>query len=125
MLLALALPAALAGCGEDNEGSAGAVTLSARQPLAIEGFEYGFKPGRVTFRTGGESGRLRLDLRNTGSLPHDVHVRRGDEELGGTKAVGGDQTATATVNLAPGDYELYCSIGDHADLGMTAKLLVE
>ena len=126
MMLALALAGGvLGGCGEDTKGSTGSVTLTARQPLAIEGFEYGFKPGDITFRTGGESARVRMDLTNTGSLPHDVHVRRGDEDLGGTKAVGGGKEATATVNLAPGDYELFCSIGDHADLGMTADLKVK
>jgi plastocyanin len=125
-MLALALlGAALTGCGEDTKGSTGSVTLTGRQPVAIEGFEYGFRPGSITFRTGGESARVRFDLTNEGSLPHDVHVRRGDESLGGTDAVGGGKKASATVNLAPGDYEVYCSIGDHADLGMKADLKIE
>ena len=119
------LGAVLGGCGGDSKGSTGSVTLSARQPVDVEAFEYGFKPGNITFRTGGESARVRLELSNTGLLPHDAHVRRDDEDLGGTKAVGGGEKATATVNLAPGDYELYCSIGDHADLGMTADLKIE
>lgn len=121
----LALALIVASCGEDTKGSTGTITLGAREPLALEGFEYGFKPGTITFRTGGESARVRIDLRNTGSLPHDAHVRKGDEELGGTDAIGGGKSASATVNLAPGDYELYCSIGDHADLGMTADLKIE
>jgi plastocyanin len=126
MMLALALAGGvLGGCGDETKGSTGSVTLTARQPLAIEGFEYGFRPGNITFRTGGESARVVLDLTNKGSLPHDVHVRRGGEKLGGTEAVGGGKKATAMVNLAPGDYELFCSIGDHADLGMTADLKVE
>lgn len=124
MLLALAL--ALASCGDDDTtGSSGTITLTGREPLELEGFEYGFKPGTITFRTGGESASVRIAMRNTGSLPHDAHVREGDEELGGTEAVGGGKSAEATVNLAPGDYELYCSIGDHADLGMTADLKIE
>jgi plastocyanin len=122
MLLALALAAA--SCGDDATGSSGSITLTGSEPLELDGFEYGFKPGTITFRTGGESARVRIVMRNTGSLPHDAHVRNGGE-LGGTKAVGGGESAEATVNLAPGDYELYCSIGDHADLGMTADLKIE
>jgi uncharacterized cupredoxin-like copper-binding protein len=29
------------------------------------------------------------------------------------------------VAVPPGEYQIYCSIGDHADLGMTGKLTVE
>jgi plastocyanin len=124
MLLALAL--ALVSCGDDDTtGSSGTITLTGGQPLDLEAFEYGFKPGTITVRAGGESAHLRIVMSNTGSLPHDAHVREGDEELGGTKAVGGGESAEATVDLAPGDYELYCSIGDHADLGMIADLKIE
>jgi plastocyanin len=123
--LALALALGLSGCGKDKEGSSGNVTLKPRQPLAVQAHEYGFKPGTVTIASGGESAPVRFDLRNDGTLPHDIHVRQGDKELGGTDAVGEGKTATATVTLAPGDYEFYCSIGDHADLGMKGKLEVK
>jgi plastocyanin len=122
-LAILALAAALAGCGEDTEQSSGSVTLQRGAPVVVEGDEYSFKPGTITIRGGG--GPIRFELRNVGSLPHDIHVRKGDDELGGSEAIGGDETATATVQLAPGEYEIYCSIGDHADLGMKGKLTIE
>jgi plastocyanin len=123
MLLALTA----AGCGDDREKSSGSVTLEAGQPVAVEGTEYAFKPGKITIRAAtGRPGAVpvRFELRNEGSLPHDIHVRRGDEEQGGTEAVGGGKTASATVELAPGEYEIYCAIGDHADLGMKGELEV-
>ena len=108
--------------------SSGSATVDAGQAVMVEGDEYSFKPGTITVRRGtGSPGAVpvRFELRNVGSLPHDIHVRRGDEELGGTEAVGAGETARGTVELAPGDYELYCSIGDHADLGMTGDLKIE
>ncbi len=118
---------AVAGCGEDTEASSGSATVAAGQPVVVEGDEYSFKPGTITVRAAtGSPGEVpvRFELRNVGSLPHDIHVRRGDEELGGSEAIGGGETTRATVRLAPGEYELYCSIGDHADLGMTGELKV-
>jgi plastocyanin len=125
LALAGCLALALAGCGKTKSGSTGAVTLKPRQPLALDAHEYGFKPGTVTIASGGESALVRFDLHNGGTLPHDVHVRQGSRELGGTPAIGEGKSASATVTLAPGDYEFYCSIGDHATLGMKGKLTIQ
>jgi len=123
MLLALAV----SGCGDDREKSSGSVIVDAGQPVLVEGTEYAFKPGTITVRAAaGAPGKVpvRFELRNEGSLPHDIHVRRGDEELGGSETIGGGETTSATVPLEPGEYEIYCSIGDHADLGMKGDLEV-
>ena len=124
--LALVLLAlAASGCGDDTEKSSGSVTVDAGEPVPVEGTEYAFKPGTVTVRAAaGAPGKVpvRFQLRNEGSLPHDIHVRRDDEELGGSEAVGGGESTDTTVELEPGEYEIYCSIGDHADLGMTGDL---
>jgi len=126
--LALVLLAlAASGCGDDTEKSSGSVTVDAGEPVPVEGTEYAFKPGTVTVRAAaGAPGKVpvRFQLRNEGSLPHDIHVRRGDEELGGSEAVGGGESTETTVELEPGRYEIYCSIGDHADLGMKGELKV-
>ena len=120
------LVAALTGCGDDDEKSSGSATVAAGQPVRVEGDEYSFRPGTVVVR-GGDAARVpvRFELRNVGDLPHDIHVRKDDDELGGSEAIPDGETTNATVTLAPGDYELYCSIGDHADLGMTGRLTVE
>ena len=120
----IALAAGLAGCGDEGSDSKGSVTVESGQPVRVKGYEYGFDPGTITVRGGG-GGPVRFELSNDGSLPHDLHVRKGDDELGGTKAIGEGEDASASVTLAPGEYEIYCSIGDHADLGMTGKLTVE
>lgn len=99
--------------------------MASGRPVAVKGYEYGFDPGTITVRGASGEASVRFELRNDGSLPHDLHVREGDEELGGTEAVGGGESADGTVRLAKGEYEIYCSIGDHADLGMTGTLRVE
>jgi plastocyanin len=125
-LAASLLAAALAGCGDEEEKSSGSVTVRAGTLVVVEGDEYSFKPGTITVRgAGGKEVPVRFELQNVGSLPHDIHVREGDEELGGTEAIPDGDTARATVTLARGSYELYCSIGDHADLGMTGELKIE
>jgi plastocyanin len=121
----IALAVTLAGCGDEGEsGSKGTVTVERGQPVRVKAYEYGFEPGTITVRGGG-GGPIRFELSNDGSLPHDLHVRKGDDELGGTEAIGDGQDASASVAVPPGEYQIYCSIGDHADLGMTGKLTVE
>ena len=122
VLIALAI--ALAGCGDEGSGSKGSVTVDSGQPVRVKAYEYGFDPGTITVRGGG-GGPIRFELVNNGSLPHDLHVRKGDDEIGGTEAIGDGENTTASVPVPPGEYEFYCSIGDHADLGMTGTLTVE
>ncbi len=119
----IALAAALSGCGDEGSDSRGSVTVESGQPVRVKGYEYGFEPGTITVRGGGAP--IRFELTNDGTLPHDLHVREGDDELGGTEAIGDGDTASASVTVPAGEYEIYCSIGDHADLGMTGKLTVE
>lgn len=124
-LATLLLLAALAGCGEDNEGSRGSVTVESGRPVPVKAFEYGFDPGTITIRSNGTEVAVRFELTNDGSLPHDLKVRRGNEQIGGTEAIGEGKKARATVSVPPGEYEFYCSIGDHADLGMKGTLTVK
>ena len=122
----IAFAAAVSGCGGDDEsGSKGTLTVTSGKPVAVRGFEYGFEPGTITVRAQTAKAAVEFRLTNGGSLPHDLHVREGDDELGGTEAIGGGEDATASISLVRGEYEIYCSIGDHADLGMTGTLRVE
>ena len=128
-LAILAIAVALAGCGEDEGNSKGSVTAQAGKPIPVSGFEYGFEPGTITVRGGAGGGASKpvpvtFELKNDGSLPHDIHVRKDDSDLGGTEAVGDGDEASATVELEPGEYEFICSVGDHAELGMKGTLEV-
>jgi plastocyanin len=122
LALALALAAtALAGCGKDDGKKGGALTVPAGKAVRVVGKEYSFDPARVVVEGPGE---VRLALSNEGTLAHNLKVLQGGRELGGTPTFQGGRTESGTVRLGPGDYQLVCTVDDHADLGMTASLEV-
>jgi plastocyanin len=72
------------------------------------------RAGRVTFR-----------VTNAGSMNHAFYVR-GDGVDQGTREIPTKQSASLTVTLKPGTYELFCPMSDesHKMAGMARKLVV-
>ena len=95
--------------GEDGGGAAGASTITMT--------EYSFDPSEESVKQGDT-----IDVVNDGSLPHNLTVEGTDLA---TSDLDGGQNEELTVDLDPGDYEFICTIGDHADQGMTGTLTVE
>jgi plastocyanin len=89
--------------------------------LKVTGDEYSFDPGRVVVRG---AGPLTIQLRNNGDLAHNLRIERQGEDIGGTPTFPGGQTQSGRVNLEHGRYEMICTVGDHAELGMTGELEV-
>ena len=119
--LTLALcPLLSPGCGGDDAPER-TVTVPANGEVAVVGREYSFDPSGIVVRG---AGRLRIRLRNEGSLAHNIKVLRGDEQVGGTPSFPPGQSESALVVLEHGNYELVCTVGDHAELGMTGELTV-
>ena len=123
--VALALPAlGLVACGGDDNGGGGgpAVTFKKGQPVKVKGQEYKFDPGNVVVEGGG--GPTTIEFENGGSLAHNLRVQKGGADVGGTDTFQGGETKTTSVDLPPGEYEMLCTVGDHAQLGMKGKLTV-
>ncbi len=122
-LLLLAVLLAV-GCGKDEKagGEGGAAELTSGQVLVVAGKEYSFDPGAVVLQGAGE---LKIRLRNDGSLAHNIKLRRDGKEVGGTPSLPAGKTGEATVRVTPGRYEMLCTVGDHAELGMTGELQVK
>lgn len=123
----LAAPCAVlvlaAGCGgDDTKASGNTVTVDAGAAVTVKAHEYAFDPDRVVVRG---PGPLTLRLRNDGELAHNIRVRRGGEEIGGTPSFPPGRTESAKLRLRPGKYELLCTVGDHAELGMKGELEVK
>ena len=122
LLLPIALVAMLAGgCGDDDDQPGRKLSAPSGSVVRVVADEYSFDPETIVL-TGG--GRFEVELENTGSLAHNLRVFDGGTEVGGTGTFTGGKTRGATVELEPGDYELVCTVGSHADLGMTGKLSV-
>jgi plastocyanin len=122
--LTLALTALLlvAGCGgDDDEQPARTVAVDAGATVEVVAREYSFDPAGVTVSG---AGRVTFELRNEGDVAHNLKVFDGDRELGGTPTFPGGRTESGRVELEPGSYELVCTVGDHAELGMTGTLEV-
>ena len=118
-LAALVLLAA--GCG-GNDRPGGTVTAPAGGSVRVTAKEYSFDPSTIVVRGGGT---LRLTLANKGTLAHNMKVEKDGRVIGGTPAFPAGETRSATVRLASGTYEFLCTVGDHAELGMTGKLNVD
>jgi plastocyanin len=113
---------AAAGCGGGDGGAPSrTVTTTAGGTVRISADEYRFDPDRVVVRG---PGALRIALRNDGSVAHDIRLRRDGKDVGGTPSFAPGGSMAARVRLKPGTYELLCTVGDHAQLGMRGTLNV-
>jgi hypothetical protein len=79
----------------------------------------------VLSRTSVKAGRAVLELQNDGEDVHDLRLRR----IGGTRTYAFPLTKPGArtrrvLRLLPGRYRLWCSVGDHAQLGMRAVLRI-
>jgi plastocyanin len=120
-LIAL-LVLASAGCGGDDDEPGRTVTVEPGDAITVVADEYSFDPETIVL-TGG--GRLTVELENDGVLAHNLRVFDGGSDIGGTPTFVGGDARGGTVDVEPGAYELVCTVGDHADLGMTGKLQVK
>src|SRR4051794_22293137 len=117
------------GGGDKNDDGGGktrdAVTVGHNQPIAFGAKEYAFAPKTVTVKAGTSKPTVvRFVLRNNGSLAHDLHIEKDGSDLGGTPIFGPGKVGSGQATLTPGTYEFLCTVGDHAGLGMTGKLVV-
>jgi uncharacterized cupredoxin-like copper-binding protein len=123
LLLVLALLSA-AGCGDDGDGGdkGGAASVTLGDGLTVSAKEYSFDPAAVVLKGAGE---LEIRLQNDGSLAHNLKLRRDGKDVGGTESLPAGDSGEAKVRVTPGRYELLCTVGDHAELGMTGELQVK
>jgi plastocyanin len=120
---ALAVVALATGCGgDDDDEPARTVTVSGGDTVGVTAREYSFDPERIVVEG---AGPLTIELDNAGDLAHNLRLRRGGREVGGTPTFPGGRTESGRVRVEPGSYEMICTVGDHAELGMTGELEVK
>jgi uncharacterized cupredoxin-like copper-binding protein len=121
---------AIAGCGggdNDNETTAaqGPATTSPAgggSTVKLSETEYKIEPSDPSVKTGA----VTFEVTNDGQVTHSLEVEGPgvEEELKSDLAPGDSGTLTVDVSK-PGEYELYCPIDGHKQLGMEGTLTVK
>lgn len=131
---AAALALVLAGCGSSGPATPAAAPTAASSAAApsssaeaagtevdvamkeftLELSEDTFTPGTYTFKAD-----------NEGKFPHTIIINGPgvDKKSAGGPLQGG-QSASVTVDLQPGTYEIWCPVGDHKGKGMDTTITV-
>ena len=94
-------------------GSASQTVQVSEKEFKIELPSATLKPGSYTF-----------DLSNDGKQPHDLTIARSGETKAKTPVINGGQHAMLKVKLTAGDYDFYCSVPGHKQLGMDVKVKI-
>ena len=139
---ALALALAIAGCGGGSGGEAttgaapssaagpttGAATPSAEAPAdAAEGQTVTATEGEMYIELSTEdlsAGSHTFEVVNEGSATHDFVVERNGQDVAATETIDPGGRTTLTVDLEPGEYVFYCSVGNHRAQGMEVTVTV-
>jgi len=115
-VFALVIVAIIAGVkgggGSDDEAS-----VATNAPVAVTVSEFKINPGTIEVPQGGT-----IEVSNAGSMAHNVEVVKTDAATPDIPA--GGSAALDVSSLAPGTYEVFCSVPGHKDSGMTAKLVI-
>ncbi len=119
-LFALSIPvvsAALAACRGGGGGGGG----GAGGKITIEMSEYKFSPNTLTAAPGAT---VTVTLKNVGALQHDFHV----DVVNVTSPLvdpGKSTDFSFTAPSQPGQYDFWCTVPGHKELGMVGKLTVQ
>ncbi|MCA0146700.1 plastocyanin/azurin family copper-binding protein [Blastococcus sp. LR1] len=70
------------------------------------------------------AGSYEIEVVNDGSATHDLVVELDGEDIAASDTIGPGESTTVTVDLEPGEYVFYCSIGAHRSMGMELTVQV-
>jgi plastocyanin len=114
--VALVLPLALLACGSDEDEGEEATG----QTVNVSATEFAFNPSDLHVDA---AGTYTFHLTNAGEFEHALEIDgQGIEEA--TDTIGGGESADVSVDLAEGEYEIYCPVGNHREMGMEGTLTV-
>jgi FtsP/CotA-like multicopper oxidase with cupredoxin domain len=97
------------GGGDDSVATGGTV--------AVELTEFAITPSAVQVAAGGS-----VQVTNAGATAHNLTIR--DTDIATAELAAGETEEVDLSSLAPGDYEIVCTIPGHADAGMTGTLTI-
>jgi uncharacterized cupredoxin-like copper-binding protein len=110
---------ALAGCGGESSSSKGS-TAAPEQTVTLSETEFSIDTNTVSVD---QPGTVAFKVQNKGQVAHALEVEgNGLEEE--TDTIQPGESATLTVKLEAGSYEMYCPIDGHKDKGMEGEITV-
>ncbi|MCZ2805577.1 cupredoxin domain-containing protein [Modestobacter sp. VKM Ac-2983] len=72
-----------------------------------------------------EAGSYTIEVANDGSASHDLVIEdAAGSEVAASEILSPGQSGTIEVDLAPGEYVFYCSVGNHRGMGMELTVTV-
>lgn len=71
------------------------------------------------------AGAITFNVTNVGERLHNLEIEGQGVEAVLPQDLESGQSGSMTVELAPGEYTVYCPVGQHADRGMMMTLVVE
>lgn len=112
------LALALAACGSGgSSGGNGTIPADATIIKAIDGIAW----DAATYTATAVDGKVTLSLQDQSSLPHNLHlIDASDADVGVALDVQGrGDVHTEQVTLAPGTYQVICTIAGHGNMKAT------
>ncbi|MGY2082212.1 cupredoxin domain-containing protein [Blastococcus sp. SYSU DS0539] len=70
------------------------------------------------------AGSYEIEVVNSGGASHDLVVERDGEDVAATEILSPGGSETLAVDLEPGTYVFYCSVGAHRSMGMEITIEV-
>ena len=117
--LFVVLTFAVAGCGGDD-GEEATNGTSSQETFSISESDFTLTPPTVTIEA---PGTYTFEATNDGGVDHSLEIEgNGVEEV--TETIAPGESASVTIDLESGTYEMYCPIGNHRDLGMSGEVTV-
>ena len=119
---ALALVAATITCAPVAAQGPGSVDAPATK-MDVTAKDFTLTPDRIVVSRGQN---IDLTMTNEGTAPHSLVLKLPDAEVKFSDPVdpGGRRTLSFRAPTEPGEYEVYCPMGNHRGRGMTANLVV-
>jgi uncharacterized cupredoxin-like copper-binding protein len=124
MLATGAAALSLSACGGGGGGESAAQEPAtgggdAAKTIRIDATDFAFEPSTVEVSA---PGTYTFIVANTGKAEHALEIEGpGVEEKTGTIAAGDEAELTVEITEA-GEYEVYCPVGGHRDMGMEGTL---
>ena len=111
----------LAGCGGgDDNGGNGEASGAEGEKIDVIARDFEFDPSTITIDS---AGSYTFELKNEGSATHALEIEGNGVEAE-TPEIGGGEEAEVTIDLAEGEYELYCPVDGHRQQGMEGTITV-